>query len=684
MAGTPEQRKRYRETHKEQIAAAKKQWKIDNPDKVAAGRKRYKETHPDKVAESRKRYKIAHPDVVKAEHKRWKKTLTGKRMMRHDFIAIDGEGWNTGDVHNYHMIVTSDPTLYISREKPLTTVQCLDFIGSLQPEKNQHIVSFFFDYDVTMILRDLTLEAPELAAKLFDLDAQAHYVWWNKYGIKYMPHKHLTIKHPSYKKPVTIHDTQGFFQSSFIVALTKFDIGTPEQRDAIGSMKQQRSTFTASDRREILEYSQQECVMLVKLAEKIRDLSHAVKLNPYPYEGPGGLASRAMARHYGRNVHAETIDTMPADVAMRLPWTMYGGRFETLACGYIPTTVFEFDRHSAYPAIMADLPCMRHGQWVKGNADARYAFAHVDFWNTTEPDYGVAYPLPIRKNTGVLYFPQTGSGWYWQHEYQNIPGLTVSVSDRWYWKPDGCNCQPFQWARDMFAERERMEAEHKGSGIALKLTLNTLYGKSAQTRPKVGPWCNFAYASIITSTLRRDMYNLYLQCEPMTAFMFATDAIFTSSKLPVSHGLGGLELADTYNDLTIVQPGMYFDGRNAHFKTRGIPKKYVKQYADEICVSAAVGADYRMDITQFTGMRLGLSTGNLDKIGNWNRTTRTISTRPLTKRSYPTVINGISYTSPIANSNKDGESVKRKIGDADMTRMLSDFNSDDEIESECD
>lgn len=639
---------------------------------------------PEQIRQQRLRYFKRYPNKKRIERKRWKKTLVGKRMLKHTFLGIDGEGWTTNNEHNYHMIVTSDPTMYISSETPLSTVDSLRFIANIPRVQNRHIVAYFFDYDVTMILRDIARDEPELAATLF-VDDQSHYVWYMGYGIKYMPHKHLTVLGPNQQYPVTIHDMQGFFQSAFVKSLEKFDIGTEAERSAMAAMKDQRSVFDASGRAEILKYSQKECQFMVQLAEKIRDLSHAVKLNPYPYEGPGGLASRALARYYTRDRHHASIENMPEDVQRLLPLTMYGGRFETLACGPIPKVVKEYDRHSAYPAIMSDLPCLIHGAWRRGSQPARYAFAHVQFRDRRLPDYGTAYPLPIRRRSGALIYPRNGSGWYWEHEYAGIDTLDVSVSHRWFWKPSGCDCQPFEWVREMFAERERMEAEHKGSGIALKLTLNTLYGKCAQTRPKVGPWCNFAYASIITSTLRRDMYDLYLKSDPMSVYMFATDAIFTSSELPVSHGLGGLELADTYHDLTIVQPGMYFDERNAHFKTRGIPKKYVAQYADEICVAAKYGADYPMKITQFTGMRLGLAQNNLAAIGNWDEKMRILATRPTTKRTMPKEIDGTYFTAPIANPNpNDGESYPRKLGDADMMRALSDWETEDEIESECD
>lgn len=648
------------------------------PEQVQEQKRRYWKRHPEKKRAEHKRYRAAHPEV---ESKR----RTRQKVESHTFLAIDGEGWNDDSgSHNYHMIVTSDPEQYIESVTPLTSEQSLRFIGSLKIRPNQHVVSFFFDYDVTMILRDMAQEDPEECARLFEAGRKA-FVWWRGIGIKYVPHKHLTVKLSQSARQVTVHDTQGYFQSSFVAALRKFEIGDKRTVAAIEKMKAQRAVFTGDELDSVLKYSQSECRLLVQLIEKVRDLAVRSKLNPYPYEGPGGLASRAMERYYGKTAHEDTLAHIPDAMLPVIPLLLYGGRFETLARGFIPAHVYEYDRHSAYPAIMSELPCFRHGQWKRSKTiPGEWAFAHIRFtsWppSGTE-DAGIAHQLPIRKRTGVLHYPHTGSGWYWQHEYGR--GLySYAVDDRWVWIPDGCDCHPFAWIKDMFEERERMEAEHKGSGIVLKLILNTLYGKCAQTKPTIGPWCNLLYASIITSKLRTDMYRLYNNCTPGSVYMFATDAIFTSSKLPVSHGLGGLELADEYDDLTIVQPGLYFDKSAAHYKTRGIPKKYVEAYGDEICVAADLGVDYPMRVTQFKGLRMCLAQGHLDDIGQWQTDYRIIGANQEAKRIGEYVRHGVKLTYPSPNTNPNGESYARDDTDALQVAMMTDVLNDEESDYE--
>ena len=227
-----------------------------------------------------------------------------------------------------------------------------------------------------------------------------------------------------------------------------------------------------------------------------------------------------------------------------------------------------------------------------------------------------------------------------------------------------------------------METIDKGSGIVLKLCLNTLYGKTAQLKPVPGAWLNYVYASLITSRLRTRVYDLYLSLPPRSVVMFATDAVFTVNPGLVdtsAEGLGGLEHAGTYHDMTIIQPGLYFDGPSSHFKTRGIGKKYVQAYGAELRAAAILGESVTMKVTQFKGLRQSLHTRNYTDMGNWIESDRVIATRTYSKREHETVIDGITWTDPAPSS---GESVPRDGGTmSDYDRYRKNMESDDELDT---
>jgi hypothetical protein len=590
----------------------------------------------------------------------------------------------------YTMIATSDPAQFLFTGKELSSVQCLQFIASLPVVKGQYIVSFFFDYDVTMILRDMAKESPSAAHKLFVAGTNS-YVWWKGYGLKYTPHRSLTVKRYTLNnsaKAVVIHDTQGFFQSSFVAALEKLDIGSPAERADILAMKDQRGTFTWAQSADVLAYSQHECTLLVSLMDKVRDLAALAGINAEPYEGPGAMARRSLESHYGKDTHKVTMALVERDPL--LLWaafaSMYGGRFEITATGPIDGPVLEYDLKSAYPAAMTGLPCLRHGKWIRSKGHpGLLRLAHISFTHDEPEDWATIYTLPVRKRTGELHYPRTGSGYYWEEEY-NVPGITVTVHQSFVWKPAGCDCKPFAWVQDMFNQRLDMEAEHKGSGICLKLVLNTLYGKMAQQKPVPGSFLNMVYASLITMRTRAHMFRLARTLPARSVVMFATDAIFVRAPntLPESPGLGGLELAGTYENMTIVQPGMYFDGDSAHFKTRGVPKKYIKKYMTEIRQAVADNVEYEFDVEYFRGMRWCLANGRMDDMGQWITRPRKMKPDGESKRVGRQYIDGAMWSKPAPNVNPDGASVLRMKQDmpTDVERawhdMLSEAPDDDD------
>lgn len=665
----------------------------------------YRAAHRDQLAQAQRTYRAspAGQAARQAERKKYRKTPHGRavrngsrkqgHITKHTFLAIDGEGATIDGNHAYTMIATSEPGRSLFTGQALSSWECLRFIANIPRVKGRYVVSFFFDYDVTMILRDFAKAEPAMAEKLFTPGTNS-YVWWRGFGLKYTAHKSLTVKRytkDNSSHAVVIHDTQGFFQSSFVAALEKLDVGTADERADILAMKEQRGTFTWADSPAVLAYSQHECALLVSLMEKVRDLAALAGVNAEPYEGPGAMARRSLEQHYGKPAHDETVALMQRDYLLMwaVSGSMYGGRFEIGAVGPIDGPVREYDRKSAYPYAMSQLECLRHGKWIRSKGHPGcLRLSLISFDHDAEPSFGGYYTLPVRKKTGELHYPKTGEGYYWEEEY-NVPGITVKVKQSFVFKPSGCDCKPFAWVADMFNQRLTMEAEHKGSGICLKLVLNTLYGKMAQQKPLPGSFLNMAYASLITMRTRKYMLSLARQLPERAVVMFATDAIFVRAPyvLPETSGLGGLELAGTYENMTIVQPGMYFDGDSAHFKTRGVPKKYIRENMAAIRTAVAKGETYSFDVEQFRGMRWCLATGRHQDMGQWITHPRKMKSDGETKRTRRRRIDGATYTLPAPNVNFEGISVRRDIDttepdrqrhttDVDIQREWHDFTSE--------
>lgn len=657
---------------------------------ISEAQRRYRSSVKGRAAKARYR----RTDSGRDERSRYKQSLTGKRMNHHRFTGVDGEGWtDDANTHHYMTLTVGTKTLYTGN--PLTTEDCLSFLTSFPVVSGLVYVSYFFDYDVTMILREITQSEPALARALFDSARAGKMVWWRGYGISYRPKKHFKVRKWSDDKTtrtIEIHDVQGFFQSSFLIALTKFNIGTPEQRGRIEAMKLLRGDFTPEMAGEIISYSEEECLLLAELVGKLRDMTALAGVNAYPYEGPGEMASRALARYYGKNKHNESLSAVPNAVHLMAQKAYYGGRFEITAHGSIPADVYEYDLKSAYPAAMTELPCLVHGSWRRGINSDLYV-AHVQ-WNypREKSGYGTAMPFPVRRKDGSIYYPSAGEGWYWSHEIANADPKHLWLGASWSFHSH-CDCKPFSWVQGLYDQRQEMEWSNPGSGIAIKLMLNTLYGKLAQTRPVKGAYFNMVYASLITSSTRAKVYRIYND-NPGRVIMFATDAVFTLGPvegLPISNNLGDWEIGNggkPYSDMVVFQPGVYFDGMEAVFKTRGVPKKVFKDHAEALRnLALSFTSHVPVTLSAHLSMRLALARGTesaLGNVGNWLTIEKKMSANPHKKRN-PRIrrVNGIHWSGPITEY---AETVpySKEVSDAgnDHFRLASDELSDGIYEGE--
>jgi hypothetical protein len=561
--------------------------------------------------------------------------------LAHTFTGVDGEGWTDdyGD-HHYMTLTVGNQTLYTGQ--PLTSWECLYHLATLPVEEANHYVSFFFDYDVTMILRDMAREDPDLAKTLFIPKEPGKMVWWKGIGIDYRPHKHLAVKlwtDDRSSKVVTIHDVQGFYQSAFIKALDQFSIGTEEEREHIRRMKAERSDFTHEQAEEIIAYSELECKLLALLVGNMRDAGDKTGINLFPYEGPGIPAGRELSKHFSKDYRERLQQSTPSAVWDMANRAYYGGRFEITAHGPITGTVYEYDLKSAYPAAMLKLPCLEHAKWSRGiHEDATYWVAQVEFRQYADR-VGGACALPIRDKQGRIYYPFEGHGWYWSVELANLERKNYDVLSAWS-LISHCDCKPFEWVRELYERRAAMELVEAGSGIVLKLILNSLYGKLAQRNPVIGPHYNLIYAGLITAITRALVYKVYVD-HPGKVLMFATDAVFTTVKcreLKLGTGLGDWELAHTFTDLCIFQPGVYFDGLQAAFKTRGIPKRIFIDHAEQLRENSTDPmASIPVAAQAHLSLRLALARGTesaMAQMGNWVDLIKNMRADPSAKR-YP-------------------------------------------------
>ena len=227
------------------------------------------------------------------------------------FMAIDGEGGGTDyeGRQNYLLMVAanSEETYVCHRDgEHLTARDCLDFLLSLPPEPI--LVGYYFvGYDANQILRGIIGANNGSTIRRILKPHQGDYgplsTYWGDYAITYQPGKYFRVAllDPITRKLIdrscrTVYEAFGFFQSSFAAAITKWNIGSEDERVMIVKNKNRRAEFSQLTD-EIKEYCTMECRHLAILMEKFRETCTEVGIRPREWSGAGELAAALFKKH---------------------------------------------------------------------------------------------------------------------------------------------------------------------------------------------------------------------------------------------------------------------------------------------------------------------------------------------------------------------------------------------------
>lgn len=294
-------------------------------------------------------YRGSHPD-------RNDRQRSDRNPIIRPFVGVDGEGGNLAGSHEYLLLRAGDAVLETG--KPLRPDECFDFLAALQP--GRLYVSYYFDYDVTMMVRSLPEERIRRllsrSARTIPGRGQPNAVDVDGFQIDYLPHKEFRVrrrlpnegKKRKYDKWVVISDVGSFFQCSFVAALRRWfgtsdgGVWTPNPGEAhwadiidkIEDGKQQRNSFGAVTEDE-REYNLLEIRALEALMAKFRTMCGRVDLNPGKWQGPGNLVM-AQFRRVGlpRNRDYTVFRDTPGLLELANS-AYYGGRFEACVFGEI-------------------------------------------------------------------------------------------------------------------------------------------------------------------------------------------------------------------------------------------------------------------------------------------------------------------------------------------------------------
>jgi hypothetical protein len=577
------------------------------------------------------------PTIIETKHTRY----NAKRVRNYErenfkrgvssqfspFIGVDGEGGGVDAEgrQNYLLLQAGDRTLF-KENRRLATTECLDFILSLP--RNAILCGYFFGYDSTQILRDLPLERIKriMIPPQSTGEGKSPYTFWGPYAIDYRPRQYLRVAYvdrntlkviPNTSR--TINEVGGFFQQSFVQAITNWKIGSPDQLAMIARMKDKRAEFVTITP-EVMRYCAAECKLLAELMTALREVCIQNDIVPKEWRGAGWISAR-LHEKYKTPKRGNLMRTASLDHAAINAY--YGGRFEITACGLIPGPVYVYDINSAYPSAMLKLPCPFHTSWRPYRNTDLKSLAPIAVVKTSF-NHSAGAPLcnlPIRRK-GHLFWPRQGSGTYWSPELAAAAraGSTLKFHGG-YFAVTNCTCASHSWVAELYEKRRKLGKAT--IGYPIKLGLNGLYGKYAQ-RMGAAPWRDYTTAGLITAIARAKLIDAYVP-DPGAVIYLATDALFSRRPLAldIGPGIGQWEEQLRPTGLFMVQPGVYWSpGTEFAPKTRGIPRATVIEHRAEFeaawnaNASDDAPAPVKIPFPVFIGHRQALAWGRPEAAGS--------------------------------------------------------------------
>jgi len=476
-----------------------------------------------------------------------------------NFIAFDGEGYTENGVHNYFLLANSEGQYVSTSKGSLGFFDCIDFMFETLKEGAVGI-SFYFSYDVTMMLKELPFMLQKELQKNGTVDITYHRRPGIKYRIEYIPRKIFTVTEYRITKgeprkrlrKFTIYDVWGFFQGSFVKALRSF--GFKDEADRIEVMKDERSVFTLDRAKEILDYCVSECQLLVSLFNLMYHAISSAGFNISSYHGPGAVANVVFKEHKSHVILNREYDAHGTYVHQ----AYFGGRIQAILLGK-HEKAYSYDIVSAYPDALRTLPELGSNPESVNKYVPGVPGLYKVRWHSW--DFG---HLPVRLENGGIVYPLCGVGVYWHYEIEHLLDRLEIVHGMIYPEATGL---PFAFVEELFLRRKALKDMKDPAQIGVKLALNSLYGKTAQQVGYRGKPSRFS--DMITSYTRAKIAKAILGYEE-DIISISTDGILSRvplPHLPISSALGDWDYSEV-SDLFIFGSGNY----HGYYKEDESPK----------------------------------------------------------------------------------------------------------------
>jgi hypothetical protein len=517
-----------------------------------------------------------------------------------EFIAWDCEGINRGKIDEWTekqllVLMANSKDEFLYNNDGISIEHRFDFLrrcGIRYPWQTH--IFFGGSYDFNKILEGLTKE--EITAIHQNKNWTEVRVDNQDWIIRYRPKKELAIGHLRLNRPRTeenvpyrqlcdsyirFYDVIGFFQSSFLTAMEKWLGRDYEDFELIASGKLARLDFKGTDEEFIKVYNRAELKALVKIMNILHSHLKRLGLKINRWDGAGAIAAQIF-REYGlkksyfkANGKALEKIRLSDEVQNACEYAYFGGRIESGKIGHYTGEIFNYDISSAYPYAASLLPDLNYGEWIyhknppleKVENFSKLTLVRVQFYFHNDRLY---YPFPFRIVGNSVLFPKSGERWLFVSEvkaalktWQKFDRLTVM--EAYEFVPNN-SISPFQTLESLYRQRQIMLENKDAAEKALKLGLNSIYGKLCQKvgwneETKESPiFHQLLFAGFITSFTRARIYEA-ISNELDSVISISTDGI-TSTK-PLSLKISpeknfGTWTLEKIQEIVQLQSGVYW------------------------------------------------------------------------------------------------------------------------------
>jgi len=546
------------------------------------------------------------------------KTLDGIRMRKQNrnlnsskdpryVVGVDTETHN-GDIF---LIADSDGNYLDSK---ITFEGIAEFLFK---HEGEWVFFYNLSYDAECILKLL----PEEILRQYKWRKELRFQY-KKYKIHYIDRKKLTISKG--KHSVSCYDIAQYYdKQSLDVASESIGISLDQEYLEIKKKRNIFSKFYYSrNKRQIRTYCIEDCRLTKELSEHwIATFEAVFSFYPNNWISAGYLAEKVLINN---DIPIPLFNELPYTLQELARHSFYGGRFELIKRGYIGKC-YLYDLNSAYPYALTKLPDIINGRWFESKKIHQNAKLGFFFIEANISDKVKIAPFPfVKKNKTICYPSGKFRTYVTLDELLMVKGdsnIQYKILESWQFIPSKNTTYTFKkFIKFQYNKRLELKEEHNPLEKAIKIVLNSIYGKMAQrTNNVIGNLFNPVIASYITGFTRRQLYE-FTKKNKLEKYVvaYATDSVACQKKIKNldSKMLGEMKLDKQATDVIFLSNGFY--KFNDTWKNRGIG--YDKDRKIEIeHLETKIRKDGQLYIavksTRTTHIKSGILYNRLKKVG---------------------------------------------------------------------